>query len=374
MNIGVNTRLFLKGRLEGIGWFMQETLKRIVASHPEHHFYFFFDRPFDDSFIFEKNVTPVVLSPQARHPVLFYIWFEWSITNALKKYKIDIFLSPDNFASLRTKVPTCLVIHDLAFEHFPQFVKKVDSFHYRKFMPKFAKKATRIVAVSEFTKLDIIQKYKILEDKIDVVHNGAHELYQPISFDEKEDIQNKYADGQQFFLFTGALHPRKNVINLLKAFVKFKRRLKSPMKMIIVGRMAWMAKDIQEAKNKMPFKEDVVWLGYVEVEELSKITAAAYAMVYPSLFEGFGIPILESLKSGVPAIASNTSSMPEVLGKAGLLVNPTDVDDIANAMMKMYKEENLRKEFIKEAFVQSQKFSWDKSAKLLYESIMKCVP
>lgn len=373
MRIGVNTRLFLKGKLEGIGWFMHETLKRMVANHPEHEFYFFFDRPYDESFVFAPNVTPVVLSPQARHPVLYYIWFEWSIARALKKNKIDVFLSPDNYASLRTKVPTCLVVHDLAFEHYPTFVSKVHLMHYKRYVPKFVHKAKRIVAVSDFTKQDIVNLYGVAPDKIDIVYNGAHELYQPLGYEEKQAIREKYTDGKQFFLFTGSLHPRKNVINLLKAFVKFKRRQKSPMKLVIVGRIAWLAKEIEEAKAKMPYKEEVIWLGYVDLEELVKITASAYAMVYPSLFEGFGIPILESLKTGVPAIASDTSSMPEVLGDAGILVNPEEVESIAAAMEKMYKEETLRNRFIQEAAVQSSKFSWDRSAELLYESIMKCL-
>src|SRR5690606_7224010 len=117
MRIAVNTRLLLKGKLEGIGWFTYQTLERIVKQHPEHEFIFFFDRPYDRSFVFASNVTPVVLSPQARHPVLFYLWFELGIPRLLRKYKADLFLSPDGFSSLSTKVPTCLVIHDLAFEH-----------------------------------------------------------------------------------------------------------------------------------------------------------------------------------------------------------------------------------------------------------------
>lgn len=373
MKIGVNTRLFLKGKLEGIGWFMHETLKRMVLDHPEHEFVFFFDRPYDQEFVFAKNVKPVVIGPQARHPFLFYIWFEWAIPKALKKYKVDVFLSPDNYGSLRTNVPTCLVVHDLAFEHYPKFVSSVNLYHYKKFVPKFVKKATRIVAVSSFTKEDIIQHYGTAAEKIDIIYNGAHEAYQPLSYDEKLATKERYTEGREYFLFTGSLHPRKNVINLLKAFVKFKRRLKSPMKLVIVGRMAWLAKEIEEAKAKMPFKDEVKWLGYVELEELTKITGAAYAMVYPSLFEGFGIPILESLKTGVPAIAANTSSMPEVLGNAGILVNPLEVEEIANAMEQIYKNEDLRSKLVAHAKEQSSKFSWDKSAQELYKSIMNCL-
>ena len=366
--------MLLKGKLEGIGWFTHETLKRIVLAHPKHQFFFFFDRDFDPSFVFAENVTPVVLAPQARHPLLFYWWFEFSIPLALKKYKVDLFLSPDNYASLRTKVPTCLVIHDLAFEHFPAHIKRSHLRHYKKFVPRFAHKAAHIATVSEFTKQDIVKHYNVAPEKISVVYNGAHSAYQPLSFEKRQEVKQKFTEGKEFFLFTGALHPRKNIINLLKAFVKFKRRQKSAMKLVMVGRMAWLSKEIEEAKNKMPFKEDVVWLGYRDVEELAEITGAAYAMVYPSLFEGFGIPILESLVCHVPVIASNTSSMPEVAGNAGLLVDPNSVDDIAAKMELMYKDEHLRKRLIAAVPEQIAKFGWEISAKKLWNAMMKCLP
>ena len=126
MRIAVNTRFLLKNKLEGIGWFTYETVKRLVENHPEHEFYFFFDRPFEEEFIFGKNVHPIVLFPPARHPVLYFIWFEYSVANALKVYKIDVFLSPDNFLTLRTKVPTVLVTHDIAHLHFPEQVNFFD--------------------------------------------------------------------------------------------------------------------------------------------------------------------------------------------------------------------------------------------------------
>lgn len=373
MRIGVNTRLLLKGKLEGIGWFTMQTLERIVKAHPEHEFYFFFDRPYDSSFLFADNVKPVVLSPKARHPVLFYMWFEWSIPYALKKYKIDLFLTPDGFSSLTTKVPTCLVIHDLAFEHYPEHLKLSHRFYWRQYSPKFARKATRIVTVSNYTKDDIVKHYGINADKIDVAHNGAHKEYRPLSWEEKEATKEKYADGCEYFVFAGALHPRKNILNLLKAFIAFKKRQRSNMKLVIVGRFAWKYDEVMEMKDEMPFKEDVKWVGYMDVEELSKIIGGAYAMVYASLFEGFGIPILEALKCDVPAIVSNTSSMPEVAGDAGLLVDPNDVDDIAAKMQEIYKDETLRAKLIAEAPKQVEKYTWDSAAEILWDSMMKCL-
>lgn len=371
MRIGVNTRLLLKGKLEGIGWFTYQTLERIVKAHPEHEFFFFFDRDYDPSFIFGPNVTPVVVHPQARHPILFYLWFEWSLPAALRKHKIDLFLSPDSYMSLSTKVPTCLVVHDLAFEHYPEHYVTSHRKYWRHYSPLFAKKATRIATVSTYSKEDISTRYGIDPGHIDVVYNGAHDEYRPLSHDEREAVKKEYADGCEYFVFAGAIHPRKNVLNLLKAFVAFKKHQRSNMKLVIAGRPAWKYDEVEEMRNSMPYKDDVKWVGYMNVDKLSRLIGGAYALVYPSLFEGFGIPILEAYQCGVPAVVSNTSSMPEVAGDGALLVDPKDVADIADKMHIIYKDEALRARLIENALQQAKKFDWDGSARRLWDCMMK---
>lgn len=372
MRIAVNTRLLLKGKLEGIGWYTYQTLRLLTEQHPEHEFIFLFDRPYDPSFVFGSNVQPVVIGPPARHPLLFYIWLDCSVTYALRKYKADVFLSPDGFASLTTKVPTCVVIHDLAFEHFPEHQKKSHSWYFRHFTPKFARKAKRIVTVSEYSKKDIAERYGIEPTKIDVSNNAAHVAYKPISWQEREDIKKQYTDGCEYFLFTGALHPRKNVVNLLKAFIRFKKRNGSNMKLVVVGRMAWNYAEVAEMKEEMPFKNDVIWPGYMDVAELARITAGAYALVYASLFEGFGIPIVEAYQCGVPAIVSNTSSMPEVAGSAALICDPNDYHDIADKMSQLYKDERLREQLAARTATEAARYTWQKAADVLWENIMRC--
>ncbi len=374
MRIAVNTRLLLKGKLEGIGWYTNETLKRIVKAHPEHEFIFFFDRPYEPSFIFADNVTPVVFGPQARHPVLFFTWFDLRMPYMLRKHKADLFLSTDGMMSLKSSVPTCIVMHDLAFEHYPEHLITSHRYYYRRYSPLFAKQAKRIVTVSEFSRQDIAKRYRVPVDKIDVSYNGAHDEYRPLEWDEREQIKKQYADGCEYYVYAGALHPRKNIVNMLKGFVAFKKRQRSNMKFVIVGRMAWNYEEIVKMKEELPFKDDVKWVGYLDVKELAKVMGAAYALVYVSLFEGFGIPILEALQCNVPAIISETSSMPEVGGEAALQVNPNDVEDIANKMEKLYKDEVLRAKLVAAAPAQVQKFNWDKSASVLWESMMKCLP
>lgn len=373
MRIGVNTRLLLKGKLEGIGWFTYQTLIRIVRNHPEHHFYFFFDRPYDESFKFASNVTPIVVHPQARHPILFYLWFDVALPIYLRKYKIDLFLSTDSYLSLKTNIPTCLVIHDLAFEHYPEHYVMSHRKYWRHYSPLFAKKAARIATVSTYSKNDIHEHYSIPLDQIDVVYNGAHDEYKPLSAAEREAVKAKYADGCEYFVFAGAIHPRKNILNLLKAFVAFKRHQRTNMKLVIVGRPAWKYEEVDEMRQNMPYKEDVRWVGYMNVDELSKVMGASYALLYASLFEGFGIPILEAFQCHVPAVVSNTSSMPEVAGDAALLVDPTDVADIADKMHLIYKDEMLRKKLIQNAAIQVKKFNWDLTASRLWDCMMRCI-
>jgi glycosyltransferase involved in cell wall biosynthesis len=373
MRIAVNTRLLLKGKLEGIGWFTYQTLEHMVRQHPEHEFIFFFDRPYDPQFVFAPNVTPVVVHPQARHPILFYIWFEWSVPFLLRKYKADLFLSTDGYMSLSTKVPTCLVIHDLAFEHYPEHFVLSHRLYWRHYSPLFARKATRIATVSTFSKNDISERYGIDSGNIDVVYNGAHDEYKPLTFEEKEAVKKQYSDGCEYFVFAGALHPRKNIVNLLKAFTLFKKRQRTNMKLVIVGRPAWKYEEVEQMRLTMPYKEDVKWVGYMNVDELSKVMGSAYALLYASLFEGFGIPILEALQCDVPCIVSNTSSMPEVAGDAALLVDPTDPDDIADKMHQIYKDEVLRNRLIENAREQIKKFNWQSSADKLWSCMMQCV-
>lgn len=373
MKIAVNTRLLLKGKLEGIGWFTYQTLRLLTEQHPEHEFIFIFDRPYDPAFIFGKNVKPVVIGPPARHPILFYTWLDWSVAYVLRKYKADVFLSPDGFASLRTKVPTCLVIHDLAFEHFPKHQKKSHSWYFRHFTPKFARKAERIVTVSEFSRKDIAARYHIDPEKIGVANNAAHEAYHPLSWEAREAVKKEYTNGCEYFLFTGALHPRKNVVNLLKAFIRFKKRNGSHMKLVIVGRMAWNYTEVAEMKEEMPFRQDVIWPGYMDVQELARLTGAAYALVYASLFEGFGIPIVEAYQCGVPAIVSNTSSMPEVGGSAALVCDPNDYHDIAEKMSQLYKDERLRAQLAQRTTTEAARYTWQKAADVLWENILRCV-
>jgi len=373
LRIAVNTRLLIKGKLEGIGWFTYESLKRMVISHPEHEFFFIFDRDFDSEFIFSSNVTPVVIGPQARHPVLFYIWFEFSIPAALKKIKADLFISPDAYLSLKTKVPTLLVIHDLNFEHYPEMVPFLARKHYQYFTPKFAAKADRIATVSNFSKSDIIKQYQVDAEKIDVVYNGANEIFHPVNEEIKKKTKEQFSAGSEYFVFIGALNPRKNLVNLFKAFDIYKNKNKANTKLLVVGEKMWWNKEIKATYEKMKFQEEVVFTGRLNPETLKNVIGSAIALTYVSYFEGFGIPIVEAFRMGTPVITSSVTSMPEIAGDAALLVNPFNAPQIADAMHDIISNNKLRESLIEKGKVRSQLFSWGKTAENLWKSVEKLI-
>jgi glycosyltransferase involved in cell wall biosynthesis len=371
--IAVNTRLLIKDKLEGIGRFAHETLKRITLAHPEHEFIFLFDRKFDDEFIYSSNINPVVISPPARHPILWYWWFEHSLPRFFKKAKPDIFLSPDGYLSLRANVRSLPVIHDINFEHYPDSLPSTFSRYYRSYFPRYARKAERIATVSEFSKSDIAKMYSIKPEKIDVVYNGVSEGFKPLDENAIQQTKNKYTGGAPYFLFTGAIHERKNIQNLLKAFDLFRKQTSENVKLIFAGNKKWWTASMEEAYSTMQHKDNVIFTGRVSDDELYLLTGSAYAMVYVSMFEGFGVPVLEAMRANVPVIASNTTSLPEVCGDAALLVAPDSVSSIVEAMQKMWKDAALRNSFIEKGKQRSRDFTWDKTAELLWKSVERAM-
>ncbi len=373
MRIAVNTRLLIKGKLEGIGWFTYETLKRMALNHPEHQFIFIFDRPFEKDFIFSDNVIPVIIGPKARHPFLFYLWFDFRVPLILKRYKVNLFLSPDGYLSLRARVPQVAVIHDINFVHRPDDLPWLKAKYYNYFFPRFARKAKRIATVSFYSKEDITRSFKVDYDKIDVVYDGINPIFVPISESEKELVRENYTGGSEYFVFVGALHPRKNIAGLLKAFDAFKSIDKRGIKLVIVGGQMFKTGEIFNVYEGMRNHQDVIFTGRLSTTDLHRVLASALALTFVPFFEGFGIPVVEAMSVGVPVISSNTTSLPEVGGNAVHYADPSRIDQITDAMVMIAENAELRTKLIEKGFIQKSKFSWDETALKLWACIERAL-
>lgn len=373
MKIAINTRLLIKGRIDGISRFTYETVKRMSIEHPEHEFYLLFDRHYDSQYIFADNVKPVVIPVQARHPFLWIIWFHYLLPRVLKSIQADVFVSTDGYALLNPNIPEVDVIHDLNFEHFPEHLPRLVRWYYRRYFPKYARKATRIATVSEYSKQDIHQLYNVPLERIDVVYNGVSSSFTPLLDIEQQLVRQKYTNGEEFFVFVGTLHPRKNIENLFAAFALYRKTTHLNTKLIIVGEAMFLSKGIQQAYDTHEFHKDIIFTGRVTDKEMNYIVGSALAMTYVPLFEGFGIPILEAFACNIPVITSNCTSMPEVAGDAALLCNPEDTQSIADAMTKLATDKDLQQSLREKEKAQLQKFSWDKTAERLWQSIEKAI-
>ncbi|MFN4853042.1 MAG: glycosyltransferase family 4 protein [Bacteroidota bacterium] len=369
MQIAVNTRLLIKDRVDGISRYAYELLSRMTRAHPEDHFVFLFDREPDPAFIFSENVTPIVLSPQARHPFLFYWWFEFSVASLLNRMKPDVFFSPDGFLSLRANCKQVAVIHDINFAHFPEGLPKLVALYYNYFFPRFAKKADAIISVSSFSANDIIHTYGIDPAKVQAIHNGPGKVFPNTSGDVSKAILTKHCIQSPYFLFTGTLLPRKNIEGMLQAFDYFCEQSEQPYQLVMAGGKYRWTSSMENTYKKMKYADRVIFTGRVDDAVMGAFIQQASCMLFIPFYEGFGFPVLEAFSAGVPVVCSRVSSLPEVGGNYAFYCDPHLTDSIVKSMQEALASVRDR-EVYKKA---SAAFSWDVCAAKTYALILKTV-
>lgn len=366
LRIAVNARFLLPGKLEGIGWYTHEVLRRMVLAHPEDDFLLLFDRPFDPDFVYGPNATPMVVFPQSRHPFLWYWWFEHAVPKALRRFKAEVFFSPDSYLSLSSSVPTVMTAHDLVPLHHPEQLPFATRHYYRYYLPRFLTHAAHVATVSDYVRGDIIATCGLSPDKVTTVYNGCREGFRPLSSNEQTQVKSAFSEGRDYFFYTGSIHPRKNVHRLIEAFDRFKTATQSPTLLLLAGRFAWQTGDVRAAYEAAAHKSDIRFLGYVPEAQLHQLMGAALALTYVSLSEGFGLPLVEAMYCDVPILASRATSLPEIAGEAALLVDPFSVEAIAQGMRVLHEDAPLRQQLVAAGRHRRQNYRWDASAEQLY--------
>ena len=370
MKIAVNAQLLLFDRLEGIGRFAYETLVRMARNHPEHTFLLVHDRKADSRWDFPNNVQWVATRLPSRHPILWYLRFHWEIPALLRRHKPDIFFSPDGW-SIPGSLPKVVVLHDLNFLQHPENLPFFARLYFRYFFPNYARQANKLITVSRFSAQDIHDTLGISLADIGVVYNAAGPDFKPLSDSENQSIRQTYNAGNAYLLFLGAQIPRKNLPRLLQALDLLWQEQPNAPNLLIVGEAMWSNSPVDLAVQGLKNPDKVRFTGRLQRNEVAKVVAAAHALLLPSLFEGFGIPVLEAMACGVPVLTSNCSSLPEVAGDAAVLVDPYSIADIKMGIERVWSDEALRLRCSEQGLKRAAEFSWDRSAEELYAHIQE---
>ncbi len=353
----------------GMGHYLHQVLLAMKRLAPEHRYFLIDHRrhpiPFRDQF---ENV--IVDLP--RHPLGITRWILWEVSKTLNQF--DLVFSPGLYGPVRIPkgVVSVMVVHDLTRYLFPHFfpfnpVQKVlDRLAY----PAMVSRYDHLLAVSEATRKDLTTLFKAPEEKITVAYHGAEGAFQPLA---RAEDQEKFLKTQglkkPFILFLGTLEPRKNIPTLLRAFEGIKDQI--PHDLVLVGQRGWKWEPILKEMERPELKERVHWAGYVSDPERVFFYNAADFLVYPSWYEGFGMPLLEAMQCGCPVITSRVSAMPEVVGEAGLLIDPGQTEDLKRAMLRLIHEPGTAEKIKKAGLEQAKKFSWETSARKTLEIFEK---
>jgi glycosyltransferase involved in cell wall biosynthesis len=362
MNIGIDANEANVNKKVGISEFAFELLTQFAKPG--------FKKPGTNFTIYLKD-NPLEALPKPtttwRYRVLKpgKLWTQWRLPLDLyiTKPRPSVFFSTTHYAPRFSPIPTVISIMDLAYIYFPQMFNKSDLYQLRSWTSYSAKNAKKIITISESSKSDIIKQYQIPEEKVEVVYPGIKPgLLKHHTKADMDTLKTKYGINDTFILFVGTLQPRKNISRLIEAFSKVIQE-QNDIELIIIGKKGWLYEEILKKPHDLGIEDKVKFLDFVTDSDLEIFYREALCFVLPSLYEGFGLPVLEAMKYGCPVITSNVSSLPEAGGEAALYVDPLDTNDIAQKIKKLITNPQLRKELKEKGKTQLAKFSWEKTAK-----------
>lgn len=376
MIIGIDIRLLARNTRSGVEEYTINLLRHLVALDPNIRFKLFYNgmrkTPLSFDWINLPNVQVHSFSIPNR---LFDVSSRVLNMPHIDTFMggCDLFFSPHFLlGNVSPGVKRVITFHDLSFEHFPEFFSRDRRVWHSMMNPrKQAREADAIIAVSQSTKDDLVHLYGVDPDTISVIHSGISPVFRRIDISDHRlhEVQEKYRLPNEFILYFGTIEPRKNITGLIKAFTNLRklnfRRFgdSTSVKLVIAGEKGWLADDVYRASRSSSFRDDILFTGFVREEDKAYLYNLARLFVYPSFFEGFGFPPLEAMKCGVPVITSHTSSFPEVMGGAALMIDPNNIHELSEAMEVLLRDKSVYSRFVEKGYNRAKEFSWENCAR-----------
>ena len=369
MIIGISG--YVGTKLTGIGRVLIEMLKRVAYINNEDKYIVFKNFDFHDYDELKNinNIKLVDINVSKNSPLKNIIWHQWKFQMLQKKYKCDIAYIPNFSLLLWKRIPTIVTIHDLIEFNIPDKFSKPRMMYRKVIDPLMVHNSDYITTVSECSKNDIIKFCGAKEDKIKVITNAAdRDRFKLYDKRTVETVIHKYnLEYQSYFLFVGTIdYPGKNIMSAIKAYELLRNEKPIKEKLVIIGKNGFNANIIYDYVNKSPYKDSIIFTGYIEDLELPLLYAGCKIMIYLSLYEGFGLPVLEAMSCGVPVICSNTSCFPEVIGNLDISVPPLDIKQIKEKIASLISDNNYYRMISNKCYERANNFSWEKSAQEYY--------
>lgn len=372
MRIGIDGRAAKWYRGTGIGTYTYQLIKCLNNIDSINNYLLFMPESFKNDIYLKKNFK-LDNAPQSDK---INFWEEINIPNIIKNNKIDLYHVPQNGVGLpiNKNCRFIITLHDVIPYRMPETVSNRYLKIFSEYIPKIVPLCDGIITVSNFSKKDIVKSFNFPENKIYVTHLASEDIYKPMDKRISRYVARKYYSiTEDYILYVGGFSPRKNILGLIDSFSKLITSYKKPLFLVIAGKKGESYNIYKERTEKLNISDKVLFPGFISIEHLPYIYNAANLFVYPSFYEGFGLPPIEAMACGIPVITSNTTSLPEVVGKGALLINPLNKANLCEAMLEVLSDNNLKNKLISSGIKRASELSWKKTIKNtinIYNKIM----
>jgi glycosyltransferase involved in cell wall biosynthesis len=362
MHVGLNAQLLSLARSyrgAGINTYIYHLLRALAQLDSPHRF---------TAFVGERRFRQEPLTVRysawpTQRPWARIIWEQTALPVAARRWGVDLLHAMAFVGPLLTPCPVVVTVYDLSFIRYPEAFRPFNRWYLSRFTPAAVRRARRVIAISESTRQDIVQWLGVPPDRVDVIYCGTDSAFHPLDRTAVDDFRRSRGLPKRFVLFVGTLEPRKNVQGLITAYARWRQGNPDVPTLVVAGAKGWYYEQVFQSVQALGLADDVLFPGYVAAQDLPLWYNAASLLIYPSRFEGFGLPLLEAMACGTPVICSNASSLPEVAGDAAVLVAPDEDVQLCEAMARVWGDNALRQTMAERGLDRARSFTWERAAR-----------